>query len=843
MNRLILITGLVLGMLTFTFGCSQSGPIAPDNSLSQTPKAVSGAIENSQTNLWGYYDVYIDLATREVTSTLNRQAMFTANVVNFLNSKPTNLGFHINDTPVGAGYVDVDIDVAITHPFPGLHQYDGYDVRGVFMGNGSNHLAYNPDLSYAMLGTDQFMLADPDDGIGSPDGYTRWFNKPEFSGSGMPLFQYTQGKVATPNFAGTAILNPYKYFADNLGKNDNLWTWLADNASAHGIFTSGSTNTRNYYLRFPTSPGVKYGYAVIANWAGTAPEFHPSNAPEAVAVLVSDNSNVFYVDSSTKGGSLNFDISVWDWDSQISAGMMEDYKLFIESTVLLNPYELSTSEMTPTGGNENYSTYHVEIPADNINSVDGNEYWVIAEDQSHNYQNSFNVINLADTDPLTAFFRFNLDVSPIASNSDPVCDLIIDPSTPVPMTDLSPVAIKFDASASSDPDGDILTFSWDFNGDGTFGGPEDSYKGTPDKPTHGYLTDYNGKAYVKVTDGVGGEAICSVDVSVVAKPSKNLPLRPGVDAFDLAVNGSDGNLTILYSDDYIYKYLTSEYYQIGNVFYQKLFNNWHAPQFHEVNNDGFTINGGYVTVASPPWDAPQAWFYKPGAVGPMDFVSIWSMQYVEPMPVNIYFDVVSFGNQTDYPTDMGGVYGYDESGAHWVRMFRHHYSSNYFNFAGWYTTSFTGSVFTGQNKLYWQYIKAVETDQTGKNVWFVENTDCYASRWSANNSILTYDNAAFGTGSPGDADDTWSNAQDITRDNQNRYFVLDKLTNGSARIKMWTVSGNTTTSEGGFGDTTTISGTPLRIEGGDFNGRIYVLHGNATNGYFLSIFSPIEMPD
>ena len=178
----------------------------------------------SQTQLWGYYDVYVDVANKTATAILNRQAMFTANVVNLLNGKAASLSFHINGTPIGTGYIDVDIDVSITHPFPGLTQYNGYDVRGIFMGDGSAALAYNPKLKYAVLGADQYMLPDPTDSFGGPDGYTRWFNLPEFSGGGMPLFQYTQGKMASPGFAGTATLNPYKYFADNLLTTQDLWS-------------------------------------------------------------------------------------------------------------------------------------------------------------------------------------------------------------------------------------------------------------------------------------------------------------------------------------------------------------------------------------------------------------------------------------------------------------------------------------------------------------------------------------------------------------------------------------------------------------------------------------------
>jgi len=406
-------SGLLVAIIVATAllaSCSGGeNPSSPD-SVGKMPLAPDRA-RSGQTHLWGYYDVYVDIAGQTATAVPNRGAMFTANVVNFINSKPAGLSFHINSTPSGPDYVDVDIDVSITHPFPGLQQYNGYDVRGVFMGDGSRDLQYNGDLVCAVKGTDQSMLPDEVDGYGGPDGYTRWYNKPEFSTGGMPLFQYTPGKMASPGFSGSATLNPYRYFADGLDVNEDLWSWLLGHADQHGLFSSGATNTRNYYLRFPTSKGVKYGYAIIATWSGVDPDQHPSNAPEAVACLVDDtNSTVYYAGPSENGGDLILDVNVWDWDAFVSAGVMEDYRILIESTVLTTPYEFDTSDMTPVGGNENYSTFHVEIPADSVQGLDGNEYWVIVEEKDADYKNDYGITNLAGDDPLAAFFRFDLDV-------------------------------------------------------------------------------------------------------------------------------------------------------------------------------------------------------------------------------------------------------------------------------------------------------------------------------------------------------------------------------------------------------------------------------------------------
>jgi hypothetical protein len=409
MKNLLSLLGTFVICVLLIAGCADR-PSPIDLDLSPKTSKSELIAPSSQTHLWGYYDVYFDLATRTMTAIDNRQAMFTANVVNFLNNKPSGLGFSINNTQVTPDYVSVDIDVSITHPFPGLPQYNGYDVRGIFMGDGSASLNYNPDLIYPVLGTDQFMLADPVDGNGAPDGYTRWFNKAEFSTGGLPLFQFTQGKIATPGYNSTSTLNPYKYYADGLAVSDDLWTWLQANPSMHSVFSTGVTNKRNYYLRFPTSKGIKFGYAIIANWEGTEPQYHPYNTPESIACKDVNTSDLWFVSPTQNGGNIKLDVSIWNWKSAVSAGAMEDYKLFIESTVLSSVHSATSTEMTPIGGDSNFSTYHVEIPADNITGTDSNEYWVIVEQNGLDYTNKFGVGNLADTDPLAAFFRNDLQV-------------------------------------------------------------------------------------------------------------------------------------------------------------------------------------------------------------------------------------------------------------------------------------------------------------------------------------------------------------------------------------------------------------------------------------------------
>jgi len=533
MNRWTALLATLLMTALVALSCSSGGgnPTAPAANPDLTGSV--SHVGQAQTHLWGYYDVYVDVENQSVEAVLNRMCMFTANVTTFVNNPVTNLSFDIYGTPVTADYVDVDIDVTIMHPFPGMTEYNGYDVKGVFMGTGIGTMKYSSKLKYAEYGTDQALFdfndkaslayTDPygDNLVGMPDGYTRWFNAKEFTFPG--IMGYTPGKLATPAYTAmlTATLNGYKYFADGLGADEDLWTWLNANADTNGVFAAGASNTRNYYLRFPTAGGVKYGYAVVASWIDETT--HPANAPEAAACMIDITPSIYYVDETDKGGDLILDINLWGWDYQ-------PILIKIESTVLSAVHTLDAAEMTPTGGDANYSTYHAEIPADALTGTEGNEYWVIAEYADFDYTCDATPPGGAPVAKLAAFFRYDLFVANEPYNAPPVCDLIV--VTSMPVGGWVPVPVEFDASGSYDPDpGDIIAFAWDFDGDDAYGeSPDDDYTGTDDKPTHVYSANYNGPVNVKVTDLMDAEAICTTnDVDVTIKTTcgtMSMPANP-----------------------------------------------------------------------------------------------------------------------------------------------------------------------------------------------------------------------------------------------------------------------------------------------------------------------------
>ena len=397
MNRLITVIIFILAAVCMTNGCSGGGsPVVPaeQSGIQEITPEINHPAQNN-TYIMSYYDCYFDIESQTFEAVENRQTEYTLNVVPFLNlmTNPYN-GIAFSDIVVHTddpSVLGIDVNFHIAHPLPGLLQYNAYDMMGVIIQNGHNELEYGHGIFHSKYGTDQSML--------NPDGYSRWFNPYEFT-SGL-IFGYESG--GWQNDEGSATLNPFKYYATGLGAHDDLWDYLTEQESYDGLFTD---SPRWMQLEFPLPyPALRFGYAVVVAWEDQGEEgpYIPYHRTEAIACSASSQSDVWY-DAATgnSGGDLILDINLYSWDLQPD-------KIIIESTVLNDPEEFDYAAYSAYGG-KNYSTWHVEVPSDEITSTGGQEFWVIAEYSDYDYKNGMDLPS--PDDPLAAFFRYGLYVAP-----------------------------------------------------------------------------------------------------------------------------------------------------------------------------------------------------------------------------------------------------------------------------------------------------------------------------------------------------------------------------------------------------------------------------------------------
>ena len=308
---------IMIGVLALAaaLGCSKSGPVTPDVARPQTG---SGVAQQNCSMLWGLYNFTIDRKTGDVEVVPLRGVEFTANVLRFMqppkSAKNLVLGKAMPPSDFTTGHLFVK--VTLKHPFPGNATFTGFDVRGVIIGNGTVPGIADPSIMYA---------GENDLRVENADGYTRWFNPTEFT-TYDTLFGYTKGVGGTPKSDWTAILNGYKYYCDDLGQDDDLTAFFSDPScpNPRGMFSDGSTLARTFELQFPMnsgSPDISFQYAVIGSWVLPDPnppvnipgDFPTSaNCQEAYCLSIADQSQLYYVDPTTKGGTLDVLLKVFD---------------------------------------------------------------------------------------------------------------------------------------------------------------------------------------------------------------------------------------------------------------------------------------------------------------------------------------------------------------------------------------------------------------------------------------------------------------------------------------------------------------------------------------------------
>ncbi|HEX9746209.1 MAG TPA: hypothetical protein VGB30_12355 [bacterium] len=444
--RCFLILSIVLILLA---SCSSGGgnPVTgsfPGDGSELTSQSGEVNHGNAYPGTWGYWDITIDPETWEAEIVPIRGIQLTLSVLKFLqppDGNPANLSLHIIDFSGFQSSGRILMDLTLRHPFPGLLQFTGADVKGVFITSGTNSLEYEPGVNFTDFGINDAYMANP-------DGYTRWMNPNEFDEDGK-IFTFVTGTLGKKS-GSFATLNPYKYFSSDLGNDDDLYDFFTDpdNLKNRGQFLTGTANTRTYDLYFAFdggSPKLNFQYAVLASW-DQPQDLNPNDLPgsfppgantnEAFLLSVADDSTLYYT-STEAGGNIQLDLEVFDWSAYLGAAstVLSDIdRIIVESPngLMPSPYvEFDSAALNSTmspGTTAASSVFSIEITGCSPSAVEDQRLLIAVEHSGGaNYGNNGFGTNYS-TSPLTAYFFHTLKVSPDApDDSQPVVDSIDPP--------------------------------------------------------------------------------------------------------------------------------------------------------------------------------------------------------------------------------------------------------------------------------------------------------------------------------------------------------------------------------------------------------------------------------
>jgi hypothetical protein len=281
-------------------------------------------------------------------------------------------------------------------------------------------------------------------------------------------------------------------------------------------------------------------------------------------------------------------------------------------------------------------------------------------------------------------------------------------------------------------------------------------------------------------------------------------LREDADAYDLAVDHEDGDLLVLYDDGQIWTHAAIDRYQTSSYLFDV------TPGADRIDVSGLSdiIVGGNQS-GSLEWvgcyDSSGSLLAEHFAHGgATDVIAFRKMSHIDWNYLGMFCG--SGDPAFDFALLRYRAPDYDEAtGALWVNEY------------GW-------------KRLHRDIVLGCESAKSCWSVYFLEgDPDWHVQRFTW---AFEYEGISWG-GTHADEYFGFNDPRDITRDDKGNVYVLDLLSTGEPAIKG---HGEEDDYLGVFGDSESISGDPLRIEGSDHDGNIFVLHSDG-----LSIFFPHEM--
>jgi len=268
---------------------------------------------------------------------------------------------------------------------------------------------------------------------------------------------------------------------------------------------------------------------------------------------------------------------------------------------------------------------------------------------------------------------------------------------------------------------------------------------------------------------------------------------------DLALDSNDGSMVVLFSNGDVLKFYESEIYSTGHY----LFTTVEGCDRIDISPDGNIITGGNAsgTLTYAATHAPDG-----------ELIKVYDFED----PDGGLKEVMG-STATIYENHHCFIAPYSVSGYTWLGTF----IPPDYHFASWGLAPNQ----IGSGHLYYDLILGAVTSSNSWWVYILEDDpEFHVERY---NITLNYQDVTFG--GYGNGAGNFHDPIDIARDKYNYYYVLDRHQDGTTRIKRFDQLGGT---KGQVNCENTISGDPLRIEGSDYNGNIFVLHSEGLSIFF-----------
>ncbi len=243
---------LLFAVMALSASCSQSDMTVPSTGNSRGYQDLTD-VNGSRRLLWGLWEFHGDLRSAELEILPIRQAEIHLNALVFIEAPPV-VYIKLAGPPIVSGN-EIDVDIAITHPFGTNPTFTGFDVKGTIITPGNDGRYPGPLVVMADEETTH---------LANPDGYTLWWGPYLFPpNEAWPNQGYIDGLMGQPdelvNYGSN--VNAYKYFCDDLGPDDDV---SLINPEHRGVFSTGKTNVRHYKIKVVDDTFV-FNYAVDAS--------------------------------------------------------------------------------------------------------------------------------------------------------------------------------------------------------------------------------------------------------------------------------------------------------------------------------------------------------------------------------------------------------------------------------------------------------------------------------------------------------------------------------------------------------------------------------------------------